>query len=80
MTFFENEGHSLLMQDWDAIAETWLFGSIENPIPARPLAAEAIPDSVWLGSHDVSLHWRGDGKFFATASRAQSGTCHGLLI
>ncbi|EIE25950.1 IKI3-domain-containing protein [Coccomyxa subellipsoidea C-169] len=74
LSLVSGQGQLLLMnKDWDTIAETWLFGSIENPIPARPLAAEAIPDSVWLGSDDVSLHWRGDGKFFATASRAQTG-------
>lgn len=63
------------MQDWDVISETWLFGVVENPIPARPLSTEAIPNSVSIGPEDINLSWRGDGKYFASVSRAQTGTC-----
>lgn len=62
-----------MTQDWEVIWETWLFSSIENPIPARSLPVEDIPDIVCLDPQDIDLTWRGDGKYFATASRAQTG-------
>ena len=61
------------------ISETCLFGVIENPIPARPLPTEAIPDSVSIGPEDIDLSWRGDGKYFASVSRAQTGRCEAEL-
>ncbi len=62
-----------ITQDWEVIWETWLFSSIENPIPARRLPVEDIPDIVCLDSQDIDLTWRGDGKYLATASCAQTG-------
>ncbi|KAK9915662.1 hypothetical protein WJX75_002381 [Coccomyxa subellipsoidea] len=74
LVLVSGQGQLLLMnKDWDVISETWLFGVVENPIPARPLSSEAIPNSVSIGPEDINLSWRGDGKYFASVSRAQKG-------
>lgn len=62
-----------MVQDWEVISETWLFGVIENPILPRQLPTEIVPDEVSLGSQDVDISWRGDGKYFASISRADPG-------
>ncbi|BDA44195.1 Elongator complex protein 1 [Coccomyxa sp. Obi] len=74
LSLVSGQGQLLLMnKDWEVIWEAWLFSSIENPTPARPLPVEDIPDIVCLDPQDIDLTWRGDGKYFATASRAQTG-------
>ena len=55
------------------IAETWLFATLENPVPARPLTAESVPAEVRLTPADVRVTWRGDGRYFATCSRTSAG-------
>lgn len=55
------------------IAETWLFATVDNPVPARPLTDESVPAEVCLTPADVRITWRGDGRFFATCSRASTG-------
>ena len=55
---------------WDVVEETWLFEGIEQPIPARQLPPESLPEDVHLEAEDVHISWRGDSKFFATSSRA----------
>ena len=61
------------LQSWDVMEETWLFESIEQPVPARQMPAETIPEDVALASDDLHISWRGDSKFFATCSRAVAG-------
>ena len=67
-------------QSWDVVEETWLFESIEQPVPARTTAQESVPDEVLLTAEDLHISWRGDSKFLATSSRSAPGACwsHGL--
>lgn len=62
-----------LLQSWGVIEETWLFESIEQPVPARQMPAETLPEDVALTPDDLHISWRGDSKFFATCSRAVAG-------
>lgn len=61
------------MQKWDVVEETWLFESVEQPVPARQMPPESLPGDVSLTAEDLHISWRGDSKFFATSSRAAAG-------
>ena len=63
------------LQSWDVVEETWLFESIEQPVPARATAQENIPDKVLLTAEDLHITWRGDSKYLATSSRSAPGAC-----
>ncbi|CAK0773220.1 hypothetical protein CVIRNUC_004042 [Coccomyxa viridis] len=65
------QGQLLLMnKSWDVVEETWLFESIEQPVPARTTAWESIPDEVRLRADDLHISWRVDSKYLATSSRS----------
>lgn len=53
--------------------ETWLFESIEQPVPARQMPTESVPENVLLTADDLHISWQGDGKFLASSSRAAAG-------
>ena len=69
------EGVHCALQSWDVVEETWLFESIEQPVPARATAQESIPDEVRLRADDLHISWRGDSKYLATSSRSAPGAC-----
>ena len=64
---------TVYVQSLDVVEETWLFESIEQPVPARPMPTESIPEDVLISANDLHISWRGDSKFFATSSRAAAG-------
>ncbi|CAL5218701.1 g412 [Coccomyxa viridis] len=67
-------GQLLLMnKKWDVVEETWLFEGVEQPIPARQMPIENLPEEVHLTAEDLHISWRGDSKYFATSSRAAAG-------
>ena len=61
------------MQKWDVVEETWLFENIEQPVPARQMPPESLPEEVLLTAEDLHISWRGDSKVFATSSYAAAG-------
>ena len=69
------EGVPGALQSWDVVEETWLFDSIEQPVPARATAQESIPDEALLTAEDLHISWRGDSKYLATSSRSAPGAC-----
>ncbi len=64
---------SQCVQKWDVVEETWLFEGVEQPIPARQMPIENLPEEVHLTAEDLHISWRGDSKYFATSSRAAAG-------
>lgn len=61
------------MQTWEVLAEESLFAAVETVVPARTLPDEDIPQEPRLGPGSVSISWRGDGAYFATACSAGPG-------
>ena len=61
------------VQKWDVVEETWLFESIEQPVPARQMPPESLAEEVILTAEELHISWRGDSKFFATSSHAAAG-------
>lgn len=62
-----------VVQTWEVLAEESLFATIETAVPARSLPKEKVPEEPRLGPGSVSISWRGDGAYFATACSAGPG-------